>query len=402
MTNDQGQVLPKYVPENEKQDVIDEESVNDEQINSRSFQHRGSGVKNEHGRTPYSAHQSHNSETNTPVTNEEPEPSISKTIEEKPTVEEKKTAAPKVEVVQSDPKPKSSYSTPQTDTFRHSRRADQIQTEAIKKKYNSSKPSVNSSTENIDSIRDFNQPDSSEYTNTINSKSSQGQFDDTPVDDITNVSFEEPQKESNKRKKAAKIVVLIFLALIIILGIFLAFNFLVRTTVGGKSIDVKDFSNLKTTIVSKENQKTSKSDPKRITIKISGYNHSSIPLKNLVILANGQAVKFQTDESTADFNDGQAELNGKVSGLKLFSNNLSLRITSDQNKKLYQSKESQVTFPFDLAGTYWEAKLKSDVNSPVKTVKFNFISDQAYEETVGVAKVPYGDTKKVNGGPVQH
>ena len=229
------------------------------------------------------------------------------------------------------------------------------------------------------------------------SRFSNQQSNNGGVDEITNVNFEEEPKNSTfpKKKKVAGIIVAFCIILIVILTAVLVIQFWFHSSLAGETVKKDDFSDIKVSFLNSSKKKSALSSPKQLTIKLSGNYKNPIPVKNLEVLANGKPVVFETDEKTVTLNDQQTKLTGEVKGLKKFSNKFSLRVISDQKKILFRSSSTNVTFPFDLMGTYWQVKYKNDINSPEKTMSIYFQSNKRYEETLATAPVNYADTKKI-------
>ncbi|BDR59609.1 hypothetical protein XA3_20500 [Xylocopilactobacillus apicola] len=272
--------------------------------------------------------------------------------------------APVVPKIESPTPPKAIQNTPSQTG--HVARADRIQ-EAAASKRNSNAQNFSTPTENYSA-------------------------DEGPVDDITNVSFEEVPKK--KHKVARFIVTVIFALLLVLLAIF-AFRFFQGASLGGKEVDVSELQDTKVKFVRGVDQKTALNTPKKLTLTFNGSYQKSIPVQNLVVLADGKPVEFKTDEKQVEFSKHEYKLTGEVSGLEKFENNFSVRIMSDQKNILYQSSTTKLTFPFDLAGTAWKVKYRSDVKSPGKTLSIYFLNDRTYEETIETESVKYADTNNV-------
>lgn len=447
MTDDQGVVIPPYAPEpiDSGPDLVSEEIP---EIKTHTYQRRGKTVNSASPRRRSEIEPKQDIEINK-------EETAKKKLESKKDILSKKSKSDSNEKKSA---VKENYATKQTHTFNRSPRADKIQEKAIRQKNYSELPenkvtlpvTDKRNRQEVSSVgqtkdKQDNQPitsppvqdqpvsqpmtfqseqpqqasqpvtpppvqnqqlqidaQSDALAAEINSSNSSfygsepdlnnDYYSDKPIDDITNISFENEPKNRSKHCKFFGILIGILVVLIIsLIGVLLA-HFFLRTSIGGKTVNKDAFANTQIKFTSPETKKTALSTPKKIKIKMTGQSKYDIPVKNIEILADGKPVNFKTDETNLAGND---ELTGEITGIKKFTNNFSLRIYSDQKKNLYQSTSTKLIFPFDIAGTYWQVKFKSHINSPEKVLSIFFQSDKTYEETLETAKVNYADSKAV-------
>ncbi len=211
------------------------------------------------------------------------------------------------------------------------------------------------------------------------------------------------QKKSKSKKLDQKsqfwryfirIILIVASLLIVLLLAFLIIHFVMKFTIGGQVIKTNQFSQVQVTFSSTDNEAKSLKQPRQLTMNLTNLPAVKIPLKNIELKSNGKKIKFNSDVNTIADTNGQFTVKGQISHLQKFENNFNIEIFSDQKKKVFQSGKTKINFPIVLSGSYWQVVYKSDVNSPERTLRLFFNSDQSYQQNLNIDQVHFADSKK--------
>lgn len=211
------------------------------------------------------------------------------------------------------------------------------------------------------------------------------------------------QKKSKSKKLGQKsqfwryfirIILIVASLLIVLLLAFLIIHFVMKFTIGGQVIKTNQFSQVQVTFSSTDNEAKSLKQPRQLTMNLTNLPAVKIPLKNIELKSNGKKIKFNSDVNTIADTNGQFTVKGQISHLQKFENNFNIEIFSDQKKKVFQSGKTKINFPIVLSGSYWQVVYKSDVNSPERTLRLFFNSDQSYQQNLNIDQVHFADSKK--------
>lgn len=215
------------------------------------------------------------------------------------------------------------------------------------------------------------------------------------------------QTAKNKKSKSKKlgqksqfwryfirIILIVASLLIVLLLAFLIIHFVMKFTIGGQVIKTNQFSQVQVTFSSTDNEAKSLKQPRQLTMNLTNLPAVKIPLKNIELKSNGKKIKFNSDVNTIADTNGQFTVKGQISHLQKFENNFNIEIFSDQKKKVFQSGKTKINFPIVLSGSYWQVVYKSDVNSPERTLRLFFNSDQSYQQNLNIDQVHFADSKK--------
>ena len=191
-----------------------------------------------------------------------------------------------------------------------------------------------------------------------------------------------------------RIILIVASLLIVLLLAFLIIHFVMKLTIGGQVIKTNQFGQVQVTFSSTDNEAKSLKKPRQLTMNLTNLPAVKIPLKNIELKSNGKKIKFNSNVNTIANNNGQFTIKGKISHLQKFENNFNIEIFSDQKKKIFQSGKTKINFPIVLSGSYWQVVYKSDVNSPERTLKLFFNSDQSYQQNLNIDQTHFADSKK--------
>ena len=219
---------------------------------------------------------------------------------------------------------------------------------------------------------------------------------------LKNVQIAKQKKSKSKKldqksqfwRYFIRIILIVASLLIVLLLAFLIIHFVMKFTIGGQVIKTNQFSQVQVTFSSTDNEAKSLKQPRQLTMNLTNLPAVKIPLKNIELKSNGKKIKFNSDVNTIADTNGQFTVKGQISHLQKFENNFNIEIFSDQKKKVFQSGKTKINFPIVLSGSYWQVVYKSDVNSPERTLRLFFNSDQSYQQNLNIDQVHFADSKK--------